>query len=393
MRISLTLLRAYWRARHPQGPWPEAPEGPVVTPGDALRQFAAGNVLGLSLEQARDHAHREMRGDAPTYPGYRFGLSTGTTGEPGVFLTTERERDLWLGTILGKFLSPPEVWGLRAALLLRYPNALYNAGERVRFHDLRTPVKEWAAKVCDQEPNVLIGPPSALEALARSAAFAAKPFRPRLLLRGGEPTFPQDLAFLESAFGTRGRDVYQAREGFLAAGCAGGGLHWNDDVVAIRPLLLPAGGGRVTPVVTDRLRQSQQVVRYRMDDILLPGPACECRTRFTRFGGVEGRLGDVLLAGLRDGGVRPVYPLMANEALREIGEYRLRQVGPRHYWLATAGSPRWSRLDAIRELLGDPDRFELAPLRWEAPGEKRRRIVRLFDEENAWIAPEAKVNA
>ena len=181
------------------------PDLPLITTSEFAAQFAKYNVLGLKLEEARQLAQRELAGEPSRYPGFSFGLSTGTSGEPGVFLTTAAERDRWLGTILAKCLSLRQLRNVDVALLLKHNNRLYtdvSATGRVRLHyfDLTQLVEQWAQRLCMLAPGVLVGPPSALRAVADSSAFAKQPFSPETLLAGAEPLFPQDTQRLTEAF-------------------------------------------------------------------------------------------------------------------------------------------------------------------------------------------------
>jgi putative adenylate-forming enzyme len=271
MRSKLAVARAYLQARRQQVAARPRLDGPLSDAAAMAEDFARYNALGLMLAEARAAAEEELQTGRSSHAGYSFGLSTGTMGEPGVFLTTQRERDRWLGTILGRFLGVGQVLTLRAALLLKHNNRLYAVSDRVAFFDLRRPVEEWAAKVCARSPNVVIGPPSALEALARTAAFERRPVRPHTLLCGAEPLFPQDRELLEAAYGVPPRNLYQAREGFLAAGCRRGALHWNEDLVAVEEMGFAGRPDRFVPVITDLARESQVFRRYRMDDVVVRG--------------------------------------------------------------------------------------------------------------------------
>jgi putative adenylate-forming enzyme len=384
MRSKLAVARAYLQARRQQVAARPRLDGPLSDAAAMAEDFARYNALGLMLAEARAAAEEEMRTGRSPHEGYSFGLSTGTMGEPGVFLTTQRERDRWLGTILARFLDLRQVLTLRAALLLKHNNRLYAVSDRVAFFDLRRPVEEWAAKVCARSPNVIIGPPSALEALARTAAFERRPVRPHTLLCGAEPLFPQDRARLEAAYGIAPRNLYQAREGFLAAGCRRGALHWNEDLIAVEEMGFAGRPDRFVPVITDLARESQVFRRYRMDDVVVRGQ-CDCGSPFGSVRTVEGRLNDVLLRPDAANGYTPLFPMELNEAMPCLDDYVLRQHDPEHFTLATPRAPRGEGLNAIREALRHPRRLELVPLRPDAPGEKRRRFRRLFDGGNAII--------
>lgn len=326
-------------------------EMPVVGPREYERRFAEFNVLGVGLEEARR---------AGTRGEYSFGLSTGTTGEPGVFITNERERRDWAKAFVSKTIGWRNVLGMRAALLLRHDNALYAKQKlRLRYFSLERAIEEWAGELERYAPTVLAGPPSALEKLGGMIRL-----RPRFLLVGGEAMAPGDVATLEGLFGVRPRVVYQAKEGFLAVGNERGGLDWNEDLVALQRMYVRGDASRFVPVISDLRRTTQRYVRYRMDDVLrvVDGEILE----------VEGRLQDVLYAG-----GRLVFPSEVHMVVGH-GRYELEQLGEGEFVLRGE-----VKVGAVEELLGarvQCEGFVARPL-WE----KRRRVRRSFDPESEFI--------
>lgn len=386
MSSRLAIASAYFAARRPRKMYYPAITGEVCDAETMAASFEKYNALGLTLADARAAARQELETGHNGYPGYSFGLSTGTMGEPGVFLTTQSERDRWLGTILGKFLSLGQVLQLRAALLLRHNNRLYAASNRVTYFDLAQPVNLWAPRLCDLAPNVLIGPPSVLQRLGESGAFQQRPFQPHTLLCGAEPLFPQDREALERLFGVRARSVYQAREGFLAAGCPEGALHWNEDLMVLEGMAFKGHPERVVPVITDFTRRSQTFHRFRVDDVLLlDARTCGCRTPFQKVATVEGRLQDVILLPEAGDRFRPLFPLDLNAILSPLDDYSLRQMAPDHFVLESYATPGAELMTALYAALGRPERMELVPLRGGPPGQKRRRFQRMFDPQNRII--------
>lgn len=382
MGSRIEILRAYLRARREVVP-AQVESGsvpPVETAAEFELRFRERNVLGLSLEEARVEAARELAGLPGRYPGYSFGLSTGTaTGRAGVFLTTEAERNVWLGTILARFVPLRMLLsGCDVALVLKHNNQLYTGANRqrgLRFHYFPAgePVASWVEELRRLAPQILIGPPSILEQIAATAE-GTKPLRPALLIAGAEPMYPQDAARLEQAFGVKPRVIYQAKEGFLAAACRLGSIHWNDDVVRLEKLALPRG--RFVPVITDFTRSSQLYRRYRLDDILVSAPiSCGCRSRLQTIAAVEGRAQDVLLT--EDG---PLFPHEVNElALPVEQDYRIVQTAPQRIEVSSPG---------LADVLAAKFRgVEVAVKSFEPlpPGAKRRRIIRAFDPHDDWI--------
>jgi len=388
MSNSFAVARAYLAARRPRVLKRPIPDIPVCDEAEMSSNFAKYNALGLSLDEARRLAREELETGAQPHRGYSFGLSTGTAGEPGVFLTTQRERDRWLGTILGKFLSPIQLLHLNAALLLKHNNRLYDASDRVHYFDIGRSAAHWSPRLCDLRPNVLIGPPSVLLALAESAAFRLHPFHPHTLLSAGEALFPQDYTRLKKAFEVAPQNLYQAKEGFLAAGCRHGALHWNQDLMALEVMRFKGRPERAVPVITDFTRRSQTFRRYRIDDVLVMGAECPCRTPFQKVAAVEGRLRDILLRPGAGGLYRPLFPFDLNEILRPLGDYALIQHSMDHFTLECCSTPPRSVIQCLEEVLLKPARLDLTPWRPEPAGQKRRRFQRLFDLQNRIIVEE-----
>ena len=375
IEVALAFLqarrRARWSRTQLEAYQPAPPQCPVETAAEFEEYFAARNILKLSLAEARHHAERELAGEPPAFSGYSLGLSTGSTGRPGVFLTSTRERHAWAGTILAKFLPWRLLVGAEIALILKHNNRLYaNAGKRLHFFNAAAPVASWIGRLCALQPDVLIGPPSVLEQVAR---LASTPLKPRLLLAGAEPLFPQDRAFLMQAYGVAPRVIYQAKEGFLAAECAHGGIHLNEDLIHFERV--PLGRGRFVPVITDFTRTSQTYRRFRLDDVLIESAKpCACRQPFARVAAVEGRTQDVLSLNNER-----LFPLEVNALLwphLQGRDYRVTQLTADRVALAVDGGAPVDAIDAL-SLHVQVTVEKYAP---RAPGEKRRRIQRLFPD-------------
>src|SRR5436190_9989923 len=211
---------------------------PLLTASDFAAQFTERNALGLSFEEAKHRALFELETGVSPEAGYSFGLSTGSTGEPGVFVTTAEERALWVGSILGKLVPLHvllRIGGLDVALVLKHNNQLYtdvSATGRVRLHyfDGAESAVSCAARLAVLRPEILVAPPSLLLELAGALGALRRSLHPWMVVAVGEPLFPLDRATLGGAFGVVPRGLYQAKEGFLATGCARGRLHLNEDL-------------------------------------------------------------------------------------------------------------------------------------------------------------------
>ncbi len=97
---------------------------------------------------------------------------------------------------------------------------------------------------------------------------------------------------ISEAFGVRVGQIYQATEGFLGITCRQGRMHLNEDLAVIETEQV--GPGRFVPVITDLYRQTQAIVRYRLEDVLVEGSGCDCGSALRVIERIEGRQDDVL---------------------------------------------------------------------------------------------------
>ena len=262
-----------------------------------MSRFDEINTVGVSRDEATAVALRaeRTRDFAPTIGEVAVGLSSGTSGSRGLFLTTRRERARWVAAIvervLGFSLRPR-----RVAFFLRANNALYEAaGSRLiafDFYDLARPLPQLTEELLAATPDVLIAQPSVLRHLGRAYAERPGARRPARVVSVAEVLERDVAAALSADFGCRIEQVYQATEGFLAHTCSAGRLHLNDDWLVVERRAV--GPGRFHPVITDLWRRSQPLVRYELNDILRADDRrCPCGLASTVIAAVEGRADDV----------------------------------------------------------------------------------------------------
>lgn len=285
---------------------------PVLDKATWLDQFEGLNDRGLRLDDclaAAQEAERSGRFDAEL-AGVAVGLSSGTSGQRGVFLTTPHERARWAGTMLARAL-PGLREPARVALVLRAGGPLYESIEsrRVAFEyvDLGLAPDEIAARLAAFDPSVLAAPPQVLDDLAARQAQMPT-LAPTTIYSIADVLDDEVAARVEAAFGVPVGQVYQATEGFLGITCAHGTLHLNEDLMVVERQLLDAASGRFSPIITDLYRTSQAIIRYRLDDVLIPGPdACPCGSVFATVARVEGRVDDLPWFVDASGGRQPLF--------------------------------------------------------------------------------------
>lgn len=369
---------------------------PRFDKGQLLDHFTEWNVFGMTETEALDWGNRgeAERDFSPLPNGLSVGLSSGTTGRRGIFLTTPEERLRWAAVVLARFL--PRFWRKRhrIALFLRANSPLYETlgSKRIefRYFDLIRPFQELVTELIDYQPTVLFGPPSVLAGLA--AAIGDRGLEPpELVISGAEVLEPEVKDRLTRAFRCPVKEIYQATEGFLAYTCSAGRLHWNEDYLIIEKQYLPdpsphENHRRYIPVVTDMARTSQPIFRYRMNDIITEDPrSCPCGCSFGILLRIEGREDDVFcLRGAQ--GFIPLFPDFLRRAIGEAhllhGDYQMVQASMHRIEVYVNGLDQVlfrACLDTLwKALRVEVPELVFAPYTPPPPEKKFRRLVRRF---------------
>ena len=167
-----------------------------------------------------------------------------------------------------------------------------------------------------------------LAALAAEAAAGRLALSPRQVISVAEVLEESERASVASAFGCRVEEIYQATEGFLGSSCELGKIHLHEEEMLVEKEFLDAE--RFHPILTDLARQSQLIVRYRLDDILRLGPnPCPCGRPTLALAAVEGRADDVFLLADQTGKTIRIFPDLLRRMMALAGDgiadYRLEQ--------------------------------------------------------------------
>lgn len=304
---------------------------PVMNKALMLAHFNNTNTVGLDRDWAMDNAlkaekDRDFKQVLPQ--NISVGLSSGTSGQRGLFVTSKGERAYWAGFLLGRMLPEFPWQSLKVALLLRAGNALYNRvqGRRLKFQyiDIQKPFQYWRGDLETFAPDIVFGNAQALQYCAAQAVAIA----PKRMISGAEVLSAVDKAFIAAHYNCPVHEIYQCTEGFLACTHSDGVLRFNEDWVHIEPDWLDPEHTRFSPIVTDFRRRAQPMIRYRLDDVILHKSEATCT--FRGIDKIVGRSGDCLIFCDRANNPVHIFPDLVQ---REISlmcahrvDYRLTQV-------------------------------------------------------------------
>ena len=312
---------------------------PLMNKEFMMEHFNALNSVGIDRDEALSLAidGEKQREFSKKLGGISVGLSSGTSGARGLFLVSDRERALWAGTVLAKFLPKGKLFGHRIAFFLRADNNLYETIDskliRFRYFDLLKDMGENLSELADYRPTLLVAPPSVLLGIARAMERGELRINPEKVISVAEVLRAEDAAYLKAQFGLSViHQAYQCTEGFLGYVCECGNFHLNEELVLIEREYLDAH--RFVPIVTDFTRQSQPIVRYRLNDILVEKRGhCPCGNPATMIRYIEGREDDIFyFAGIRQKEVA-VFPDFISRCViyaEGVQNYKVVQDGRAH---------------------------------------------------------------
>lgn len=340
----------FTRERFGSLPWEEWQRIPVMDKPLLLQYFDRLNTGGISRDEAFALARlaERTRDFKPQLRGITVGLSSGTSGRQGIFLVSREERCRWAGTILAKMLPRGLLAGERVAFFLRAGGNLYETvrtrGLQFEFFDLMDEMERHLSRLKCLQPTILIGPPTLLVELSRLVSKGILTLPVVRVISVAEVLDPLDREVIESAFGQVLHQVYQATEGFLGATCSFGVLHLNEDLLIFEKEFIEAGEGPFIPIITDLFRTTLPIIRYRLDDILVPRRApCPCGSVLLALDRVDGRCDDVFYwPALEGAGWRRIYPDFIRKAVveadAEVRDFRVRQLSPGEVELSIEGA-------------------------------------------------------
>lgn len=365
---------------------------PIIDKKIFMANFAQINRAGID-EQTALHVAKQAENSRDFSPTLAtaigkltVGLSSGTSGNRGIFLVSDNESARWAGYILRRLLPKPWLRRHRIAFFLRANSNLYETvNSRLidfTFYDLLTPIEQHVAQLNQQQPSILIAPAQVLVLLAKQPALTIKPEK---IISVAEVLEDSDKQLISQRFQQIVHQVYQCTEGFLAHTCQYGQLHLNEDIVYIEKQWLDKKSGRFVPIITDFNRRTQPMIRYRLDDILVVDSSkkpCPCGSVFTRLSAIEGRCDDILHVLSVDNKPYLLYPDFVRRAIistsTAITEYRVTQHGKQLLIELEPLSARPAVQAAMEQLFSThgivPLNLRFSALTAYAVHEKRRRV-------------------
>ena len=300
-----------------------------------MENFDELNTLGVKKDEAMDIAlnSEKTRDFNQKYKNISVGLSSGTSGHRGMFITTPEEQGIWAGTILAKMLPKNNILGHKIAFFLRADNDLYKTINSflisLEYFDTFKNINEHIERLNKYKPTMIVAPPSLLLILAKKIEEGELKVSPKRIISVAEILEKPDEEYIKKQFKLNIiHQIYQATEGFLACTCEYGYLHLNEDLIKFEKKYIDEK--RFYPIITDFRRTSQPFVNYYLNDILVEATEpCECGSVLQRIEKIEGRSDDIFKFINKVGKEIVVFPDFIRRTIlfvENIREYQVFQI-------------------------------------------------------------------
>ena len=339
-----------------------------------MANFDRLNTIGVKLEDVKAFAvQKELAKD---YLGYYqdrvvVGLSSGTSGNKGVYLTPKELTKKLPFVFLARGGIPLRHLPFRILFCLRVFGQGFDDinSPLVHLHycATMTPVDEIIDQLNSKRINILMAPPSLLRILLPHKDKIRVKFKQ--IVCYAEVLEKEEKERFKKAFRTNVVEIYQASEGQIASACRHGNLHINEDLVIVE--LTDEQGNKIEKsgaparhmYVTNLVNTAQPLIRYEMNDLVVLGDKCPCGSRFRTIDRILGRNDDVLYFMTLDDHRIPVFPDLISRwiitATDDIREYQVHQTK-----------------DGDMEV-----RIEVLPLAGEDPKSIASKVKRRIEEE------------
>lgn len=273
---------------------------PIISKTEFMAHFDDINTVNIKKQDALQVAleAENSRNFKSELNGITVGLSTGTSGKRGIFLVSENERALWVALVMHRVIKPKLFKKQKVAFFLRANSNLYASVQSALFQfnyfDIFTPLSHLLVELNVYQPAILAAQPSLLIDICSAQRYKQIDIKPIQIISFAEVLHAHDRQFIEDTFKVKITEVYQCTEGFLGASCEHGTMHLNEDFIHFDKEWIDED--KFYPIITDFSRQSQPVVKYKMNDVLqIKKTPCPCGSHNLAIEQIIGRDDDVLI--------------------------------------------------------------------------------------------------
>jgi len=210
---------------------------PVTNKKLLMENLGTFNTLGLEKQEIMDFCvnAEKTRDFSKRLRGVNVGLSSGTSGNKGVEITSPKEENLLRAAFFARF-SFPKKEKINLAFILRVTSPAFSLnrfGHRLTYIGQLDSMENIVKKLGGLQPNIISAPPSMLKILAREAEEGRLSVNPLKIVSYAEVLYPDVKDYLQKVFGCEVHEIYKCSEGAMQ-------LHALTESFTLMRILLPS---------------------------------------------------------------------------------------------------------------------------------------------------------
>lgn len=287
---------------------------PIMNKSIMMSNFDLLNTAGIKKDDAIKVAieAEKTRDFKPQINNITIGLSSGTSGNKGIFLVSKEDENKYIEVVYNKVLKPLKFRKTRVALFFRANSNLYQSINslfiNIKYFDLTLDIDSHIRYLEKFNPHIIVAPPSLLSILAERKNSNQISITPEKIISVADILEDDVKLKLSKNFNITIHQLYQCTEGFLGSTCKYGNLHLHEEYIYFEKRWIDKKNKRFVPIITDFTRKTQPIIRYELNDILQEGEQCKCGNIATVINKIEGRSDDIFIFNNSNDKKTLVYP-------------------------------------------------------------------------------------
>jgi putative adenylate-forming enzyme len=278
---------------------------PFINKAIMMEHFSDINTCGLDKDETMTYAlEKEKNKDYLGYykDEYVIGLSSGTSGNKGLYITPKSMTKRLPGVFLARGGVMLRDLPARILFCLRvFSQGFQDINApllKLTYASTMTPTEDLIQTMNDKKINILMAPPSMMRVLMPFASRIKYPLKK--IITYAEVLSSADRLQFSTIFKAPVIEIYQASEGQIASPCKAGKLHINEDLVYVElydennHLIIEPHIIGHKMVLTNLINYAQPLIRYEMNDMIVLDEPCSCGSSFRTIEKIIGRRDDNL---------------------------------------------------------------------------------------------------
>ena len=211
---------------------------PLINKTIMMDNFTTLNTCSIDKEDIVEYAvKKENDKDFLGYykDDYVVGLSSGTSGNKGIYITPKKMTDRLPSVFLARGGFPLSLLPYKILFMLRvFSQGFEDINSKVvslNYLSTMEEIDDVIQKINTQHINILMAPPSFIRELLPFSNKITSDLK--RIMTYAEVLETEDKKRFEESFNTKVIEIYQASEGQIASTCKHGYLHINEDLVFV----------------------------------------------------------------------------------------------------------------------------------------------------------------